>query len=128
MKGWMSQKTGTSSFCFTVDENGDLQLYYEDNKDYPSLWVDNQGNIMCEYKNWYPNLSIDNNLNIIYTYDSEPLITMDKDFNIIYEVKGAMGFDKMFYVDDNGDLIYKYNGKPLDLKIDENKNIIMNID
>ena len=83
---------------------------------------------MCKYKNWYPNLSIDDNLNIIYTYDSEPLITMDKDFNIIYEVKGAMGFDKMFYIDDNGDLIYKYNGTPLDLKIDENKNIIMNID
>ena len=127
MKGWIFQKSGTSSFYFTVDEQNNLLLYYEDNKNYPKIMLNEDGDAICEYKNSAPTLSLDG-IELSYTYENNPVINIDENYNIIQSLNGAMGFDKMFYLDENGDLIYEYSGVPLDIEIDKKGNVLLHID
>ena len=125
MKGWLLFPTnGLGFFYFFQDKDNNLILYYSDDKIYPSVFITDKGDIISEYDSWYPNIWLDNNLNIV-TDDEN--ITLDKDYNIIYNLSDASSLEDMFYIDENGDLIYEYTDKPLDIQRTINGDILLNI-
>lgn len=118
-------------FKFEVSQDGDLILYYDDRESYPHIYIDNLGVIICEYDTWYPNITVDNADNIVYYYDNESdkkNIFLDEDGNIVMEVQEeGIEFSKMFKLNSNGDLIYTFDDDPLNLYIDDKRNILLTI-
>ena len=133
MKGWilLPSKNGMNFFKFEVSKDGDLILYYDDRESYPHIYIDNLGEIICEYDTWYPNITIDNTDDIMYYYDNESdkrNIFLDEDGNIVMEVQEeSIEFSKMFKLNSNGDLIYTFDDDPLNLYIDDKRNILLTI-
>ena len=119
-------------FRFELSDNGDLILYYDDRIKYPYIYIDNLGEVICEYEDWYPDISIDNTGDAIYTYNNDldkKNIVINNDGNIIMEVaENDIEFSKMFTINTNGDLIYTFDEDPLNLFINEQHNIVLRID
>lgn len=126
MKGWFlpPAKGGLGFFYFSQDENNNLILHYTDDEIYPSLSLTNDGNIIIEYDSWYPNIMIDQDLNILT--DDEKL-SLDEHYNLIYELDSTTELSDMFFIDDNGNLIYEYETNSMDIIKDKYGNILLNI-
>lgn len=124
MKGWLIFPIdGVGLFSFKQDEHNNLLLYYTDDNQYPSIYIE-KGQIIANYSTWYPNIQIDNNFNIL---TDNPNISLDEDYNIIYTFDENVPISKMFFIDDDGNLIYEYDSNPLDLIKDADGNIWLNI-
>lgn len=131
MKGWMFQQSHIDPFLFQSNSNGDVNIHYEDQVNYPKFYIDNNCNLICEYDTWYPELVLDDDLNLKYTYVGTPKLSLDENLNIIYNndqsAQGAI-LETMFSIDEDGNLIYSYTGTPMDITMDKYGNIFIELE